>query len=194
MHAFKQGTIDTFCSAYAVLNALQVTHGIKPGEARFLFSKLIMLLSHDKDVLDKVLSLRTNYIALTDTFLKMSNELFPLKVINPFENSTFNEQTQSEVIKNVFWTAISNHLDPDNHKSCVFQFEKRLPLSSQPLFAHWTTGHSVSGDEFHLFDCSPEHHAIHILYKDKVLFRHAPDHEGEYFYVNARSLRLIEKR
>ncbi len=192
MHAFTQGTIDTFCSAYAVLNALQITHGIKPGEARLLFSRLIMLLSHDREILDKVLSLKTNYIALTETFLSMCNEFYPIKVTNPFANMVLDEQVQHEEIKEIFWNALYT-LDPENNRTCVFQFEKRLPLASYPIFAHWTTGYRAENNEFHLFDCSPEHHAVHTLYKDASLFRHNQFHEGEYFYINAKSLRLIEK-
>ncbi len=186
MRPYCQGKVDTFCAAYAVMNALQITHGIKPLQGRNLFTTLLLALARDETVFMRVLTLKTDYIAMTDAFLTLCSKEYPIKISQPF---TTNEVSQEE-----FLSVLKSHLDPDNGKTAVFQFEKRLPLAPAPVFAHWTTAWKIEGEnEFHLFDCSPEENSVKILYKDKFHMQRKPEIEGEYFCVNAHTLRLIER-
>ncbi len=184
MRAFSQGSIDTFCAAYAVLNGLQITHGIKPLDGRTLFTKLVLALSKDQTILTKVLTLKTNYIAMTEMFLEISKLSYPLRYSRPF--------TKKNPTKEEFWGILGNHLDPDNKKTALLQFEKRLPLASEPIFAHWTTAFEIVDDELILFDCSPEPNAITRLNIHNSKFEPSVMVSGEYIRINTQSLILIE--
>ncbi len=189
MREFHQGSIDTFCAAYAVLNALQITHGIKALEARVLFNELLLTLAQDTMIFTKVLTLKTNYVAMTEFFLEHAAKKYPIKVTKPFKIS-------DKVNAEMFWETLSQNLDPDNNKTAIFQFEKRISTINEPIFAHWTTTWAVEDKELHLFDCSPERNAIKRLHKNNVHFellpRNSEQVSGEYFCINAHTLSLIE--
>lgn len=185
MRAFTQGTVDTFCAAYAVLNALQITHGIKAAAGRELLSPLLLTLAKDEAVFTRVLTLKTDYSVMIDAFLKLCSAKYPIKIIKPFENT--------KPTKDTFWETLENYIDADEHKTAVFQFEKRLATASNPLYAHWTTLWGVKNKELELLDSSPELHAVQKLYKDKILFNPTKDIDGEYICINPKTLRLIER-
>ncbi len=189
VHPFTQGTIDTFCAAYAVMNALQITHGIKPLDGRNLFSNLLLSISKDPMVFTRVLNLKTNYVAMVDFFIDIAKKQYPIKVTKPFAKN-------ESVTATTFWDVLEAELDPDNKKTAVFQFEKRIATLKEPMFAHWTTPWEVVDDEIILFDCSPERNAIKKLHKKKTYFEPLPYNSeyvfGEYMVVNAYTLCLIE--
>ncbi len=189
MRPFTQGTIDTFCAAYAVMNALQITHGIKPLDGRNLFSTLLLSISKDPIVFTRILNLKTNYVAMVDFFLEISSKKYPIKISKPF-------QKNEKVTPTTFWDVLSENINPDNKKTAVFQFEKRITTLKEPIFAHWTTPWEVVEDEIILFDCSPELNSIKKLYKKSTLFEALPHNSekllGEYMCINADTLCLIE--
>ncbi len=193
MRPFTQGSIDTFCAAYAILNALQITHGLKGLDARTLYNNLLLTLSKDDTVFIRVLTLKTDYQALVDVFLKMCSKTYPVKVSAPFKDMRPQNENEAEKIKKDFWEILEDYLAPDNNRTAIFQFEKRLALASSPIFAHWTTAWEVDKNELRLFDCSPEAHAIKLLEKDKSLFLKTLEYSGEYYLINPYTLRLIEK-
>ncbi len=188
MRPFFQGSVDTFCAAYAVLNALQITHGINSKQGRELFTKLVLALSKDTTVFMRVLNLKTNYIAMTDAFLEICAKEYPILIRKPFELS---EKTNLEN-KDAFWQILKDSLNPDKHKTAVFQFEKRREVSGS-VFAHWTTGWEMTDSELILFDSSPEAAAITRLDPKKIHFQSIKNIDGEYIYINTKTLRLIEK-
>ncbi len=185
MRPFFQGTVDTFCAAYAVLNALQITHGIKAYQGRELFTKLLLALAKDEVIFTRILCLKTDYIAMTDAFMDCCVREYPIKITKPFvgKNPTLDE----------FWQEMKDYLNPDEHKTAIFQFEKRIATSDSPIFAHWSTAWEIQDNEFRLFDSSPELNAMNVLYKNKSSFEILKDFEGEYARINVNSVRFIEK-
>ncbi len=185
MRPFFQGTVDTFCAAYAVMNALQITHGIKAYQGRDLLTKLLLALAKDEIIFTRILCLKTDYIAMADTFAGCCSQQYPIKITKPFEgkNPTMDE----------FWQAMKDYLDPDNHKTAIFQFEKRISAAETPLFAHWSTAWEIQEKEFRLFDSSPELNAMNVLYREKSFFDVQNDFLGEYARINVNSIRFIEK-
>ncbi len=181
---FYQGSIDTFCAAYAVLNAVQITHGIKAMQARNLFNKLMLTISRDEIVFTRILTLKTNYVAMVDVFLKICAKEYPIKVRKPFENENCSLEG--------FWSTLEKNLDPDNKKTAIFQFEKRIPSANNPIFAHWTTAWETVDNDLLLHDCSPELNAINRLHKDKLVLEASNQEYGEYIRINAPTLFLIE--
>ncbi len=185
MRPFFQGTVDTFCAAYAVLNALQITHGIKAYQGRELLTKLLLALSKDEIIFTRILCLKTDYIAMTDAFMDCCVKDYPLKITKPFQdrNPSMDE----------FWQEMKEQLDAEAHKTAIFQFEKRIATSDSPLFAHWSTAWEIRDDEFRLFDSSPELNAMNVLYRNKCSFDILKDIDGEYARINVKSVRFIEK-
>ncbi len=193
MRPFTQGSIDTFCAVYAILNALQITHGLKGLDARTLYNNLLLTISKDEAIFIRILTLKTDYQALVDVFLKMCSKDMPVKVQVPFKDMRPKNEEEAEKMKKDFWEILEDYLAPDNNRTAIFQFEKRLALSSNPIFSHWTTAWQVEDKELKLFDCSPEAHAIKSLVKEKSLFLKTLEFSGEYYLINPYTLRLIEK-
>ncbi len=193
MRPYTQGSIDTFCAAYAILNALQITHNLKGMEARALFNNLIITLSKDEPILRRVLELKTDYQAMVDVFLQMCSKSHKIKVQIPFAHVRPETEEEAIDVAKDFWEVLEDYLAPDNNRTAIFQFEKRLPLASRPIFAHWSTAWQIEGNELVLFDCSPEAQAVKSLPKEKALFHRTVEFEGEYFLINPYTLRLIEK-
>ncbi len=183
MTPFFQGKIDNFCAVYAVLNAMQLVHGISAFQARALFSELLLRQSRDEEAFRAILNHNTDYIELVDAFFERLAQSFPLRVSAPFG--------EKEPCGDV-WEALTDYARPELGRSAVFRFRRYEAFSVRPRADHWTTVHKLEGNVLRFFDCSLEsdglYHLTRQLMKDDVDQRVA-----EYVLVPPESVRLVER-
>lgn len=181
MQPFYQGKIDTFCAVYAVLNALQIVHGITPGQARELFNEVLVRESRNEARFRDVLTHRTDYLDLVDRMLEDVRSRFPLKVSAPFAPGA----PHAEV-----WAALADHAAPGQRRTSVFRFLRYVPLRTTPVVDHWTTALEVDQSGLHLFDCSLEPGGVYCL-RGEELADEAGIRAREYFMIPPECVRLL---
>ena len=143
MQPFYQGKIDTFCAVYAVLNALQILHGITPAQARELFNEVLVRESRNEVRFRDVLAHRTDYVDLVDQMLEAVRPRYPLIIRAPFASGT----PHAEV-----WNALVEYAAPERRRTGVFRFLRYVPLRDTPVVDHWTTARDVDKSGLHLFE------------------------------------------
>lgn len=181
MQPFYQGKIDTFCAIYAVLNALQILHGITPGQARELFNEVLVRESRSEARFRDVLTHRTDYVEMVDRMLEAVRPRFPLTIGAPFAPGT----PHAEV-----WDALVDHAAPDRRRTSVFRFLRYVPLRATPVVDHWTTARDVDDSGLHLFDCSLEPGGVYCL-RGGELADQAALRPREYFVIPPECVRLL---
>lgn len=181
MQPFYQGKIDTFCAVYAVLNALQIVHGITPGQARELFNEVLVYESRSEARFRAVLTHRTDYVDMVDHMLGMVSSRFPLRALAPFTPGT----PHAEV-----WRALAGYAAPEARRSAVFRFRRYVPPREAPVVDHWTTAHTMDDAGLHLFDSSLEPSGVYCLKGDTLADRPGLHHR-EYFVIPPECVRLI---
>lgn len=181
MQPFYQGKIDTFCAVYAVLNALQILHGIAPAQARELFNETLVRASRDEARFRDVLAHRTDYRELVDRMLDDVRFRYPLMIRAPFAS----DAPHAEV-----WAALTEYAAPGRRRTAVFRFLRYVPLRSAPVVDHWTTARDVDESGLHLFDCSLEPDGVYCLRGGELADKAAP-RPREYFVIPPECVRLL---
>lgn len=183
MTPFFQGKIDNFCAAYAVLNAMQLIHGINALQARALFSDLLLRQSRNEAAFRAVLNHGTDYRELVDDFFTRIAERFPLRVSAPFGP----DAACGEV-----WEALTDYARPEQGRSAVFRFCRYEAFSVRPRADHWTTAHKVEQGMLRFFDCSQEPDGLYFLTRH-LLRDDADQRVVEYVIVPPECVRLVER-
>lgn len=151
---FYQGKLDVFCAMYAVLNGLQITHGLRALHARDILHETLLELAATPDDLRAVLEQRTDYVPLVDGMLHAQARRFPLEIVRPFQGLRHAPSPRQ------FWQACRTFLEGGCRRVILFRFLRYLFAEAAPLNRHWTAVDWVRGDTMHLFDCSREEGAI----------------------------------
>ena len=185
MKAFYQGQLDYFCAVYAVLNALQITHGIRPRDAGRILARTLKQITAADLYWQATLDNSTDFHWLPLWMLRSVSQQFPLHVQRPFalpgEDGTwqfpgdqvtpFNQLSlnlrQDRSVKVVpsdtVADSIRQWLDNGMFRSVLLRFHRHLPFKGEPLVSHWSTGWEVRGDTLVLLDASKEENALHNL-------------------------------
>ena len=181
MQPVYQGKIDTFCAVYAVLNALQILHGITPAQARELFNEVLVRESRNEVRFRDVLAHRTDYVDLVDQMLEAVRPRYPLIIRAPFASGT----PHAEV-----WNALVEYAAPERRRTGVFRFLRYVPLRDTPVVDHWTTARDVDKSGLHLFDSSLEPGGVYCL-RGGELADQAALRPHEYFVIPPECVRLL---
>lgn len=181
MQPFYQGKIDNFCAIYAVLNAIQQVHQIRPLRARDIFNDTLLDLAKNPEEFKAVLEHKTDYVDLVNKMLQALAKQFPLKTQAPFAaNASCHD----------VWQALSEYANPNQARSAVFRFVRYEALNSFALADHWSTTLRMEAGGLHLFDCSLEPKGMYYLQKDDLAQEVALRKRG-YFVILPESVRLI---
>ena len=181
MQPFYQGKIDNFCAIYAVLNAVQVIHQIRPLRARDIFNDTLLDLSKDIDEFKAVLEHKTDYCDLVDKMLLSLAKQFPLKVQAPFAADAPCQDV---------WQTLTEYANPDTARTAIFRFVRYEALNYFPLADHWSTTLRMDAKGLHLFDCSLEPKGMYQLRKEDLAQTVAMRKNG-YFVIPSESVRLL---
>lgn len=185
---FYQGKLDVFCSIYAVLNALQITHGLRISRARGILHDTIMALADKPAVLRAVLDQRTDYVELVDGLLRAQEKVFSIDVTTPFLGA--NALPSPEKLR----TACEDFLNGGPNRAVIFRFLKFLFAGTEPVNRHWTTLDAVNGGTLHLFDCSHEAAAIVNIAPDAYVTRVADVDADRLICIEPRTVRFVAAR
>lgn len=161
MKPFYQGKLDIFCALYAVLNALQLTHGIRTLKAREIFHDTLASVAANPEAFREMLDQRTDYISLVDGMLRVASRIYPLRVEAPFTGTP--DPSPREL-----WRACSGFMAGGGNRTLIFRFLRYMTPEAPPLNRHWTAAEWIENDTLHLFDCS--HEAAAILNITKTAF------------------------
>lgn len=150
---FYQGTLDTFCAIYAVLNALRLTHGLRTLQARQILNDTLTALARDPEALRAVLMQETDYSRLVDRLLATQQARHPLEVLTPFaQHPRPDARTLLHTCRD--WLAAGEG------RAVILRFLRHLTPQTPPVIRHWTVVDRLDQDGLHLFDCSHEREAI----------------------------------
>ena len=144
----RQGTVDTFCSIYAVLNALRLIRNLRILECREIFNTTLLRLS-ETGALAPVLTQQADYGLLVDDMLDSLPPDRRLGVLHPFRQGS--APTQKKFID----TCSDWFSRP--RRAAIVSFERYIsPDAETPFIRHWTTISGVRNDGFLLADASPQ--------------------------------------
>lgn len=164
MRPYYQGKLDVFCALYAVLNAFQLVHTLSTWQAKRMLSELLVRLPvADHARWEDMVYNRTDYVWLVeDMFETYGQELFPVRWSRPWHHMP--TAAPADV-----WEGMSEWMNKGasgkSRRTCVFRFQRFMPLRQEPLVSHWTTADRLMGDTLFLFDASMEETAIHLIDK-----------------------------
>lgn len=185
MKAFYQGQLDYFCAMYAVLNALQICHGIRPRDASRIMARTLKQVSATHLHWQATLDNSTDFHWLPLWMLHSVSRQFPLHVerpfalageakswrmphdqVTPFDQLSLNrreERTGKTVPPDNVAETIRQWLDNGMFRSVLLRFHRHLPFKGEPLVSHWSTGREVQDSTLLLLDASKEESALHSL-------------------------------
>lgn len=196
MEALFQGKLDNFCALYAVLNAMQRTHGISHWEARKLFHAGLISFSQDVESWEKIVCNRTDYIAEIQSFITViRNEGSPIHYTQPFPDGKASIADVLDVVRQ--WSPVDKHKGPTlfeqaGGKGVVLQFKRYLPFRGAPLISHWTAVKEYAGSEIRFIDSSLEKIATHALPENGFCTREEELKQGQLFLINPATIYLLE--
>ncbi len=184
MQAFYQGKVDTFCALYAVLNALQILHGIRSGQARELFNEVVVAASKDEASFRDVLSLKTDYRDFMALALRKARLQYAFTVEKPWQRAGV--QPRQGELEGLFRTWAR----PETPSTVLFRFCRYLPFRGAPIVEHWTCAHFCDDTHVQLLDCSKEDGSVHALPLE-ALFSFPENRGMEYFVIEPWSVHLL---
>lgn len=191
MQPFYQGQLDVFCALYAVLNALQLTHGLGMGQARRIFTETLEDIARDASLLHVTLYNETDYTWLVEQVLTRyglcPNAPFPLTATRPFSSSTV-------PTPRLLWGTLSGWLAGGPRRTAVFRFHRYLPFRGDPLIRHWSTVRELENDTLVLHDSSHEPNAVLSIHRDAFGTTRDSMGNGRLLLVEAPSVWLLEGR
>lgn len=196
MEALFQGKLDNFCALYAVLNAMQRTHGISHWEARKLFHAGLMSFSQDAESWEKIVCNRTDYITEVQSFIKVICDVGPaIHYTQPFPDGKASIAEVLEVVRG--WSSMEQHRGTALHeqaggKGVVLQFKRYLPFRGAPLISHWTAVKEYVGSELCFIDSSLEQTATHALPENGFCTCEEELKQGRLFLINPATIYLLE--
>lgn len=185
---FFQGKLDVFCSMYAVLNGLRLTHGIRTLKARDFLNETLLGLATNPAAFRAVLNQETDYIALVDTMLRVAAKKYPLQCVTPFPAGTFPDVPG-------FWEACSSWLNsggvPAANRAIIFRFSRFDKINEEPLVRHWTTVDTINEETLHLFDSSHDAESIQNINKANIATLRRDVNEDRRLYIQPDSVRFM---
>lgn len=196
MEALFQGKLDNFCALYAVLNAMQRTHGINHWEARKLFHAGLVSFSQDTEHWEKIVCCRTDYISEVQSFLHViQGKGTPLEYTQPFPDGKASIDDVLAVIKD--WSPVNKErgvtlYDQSEGKGVVLQFKRYLPFRGAPLISHWTAVKEYVGNEIRFIDSSLEKTATYALPENGFCTNEKEIKQGRLFLINPATIYLID--
>lgn len=182
MQPYFQGQLDVFCSIYAVLNGLMLTHRLRPDAARAILHESIMDMAANPEHFKRQLDQDVEYHDLVDHILNREITRQDLLVGAPFG-------VRTAVPVDQLWGTLQRWLSQPR-RAAVLRFVRPLALPGEPVIRHWTTAEAVRDDVIVLFDCSKEPSAIREIKKDKMLAEPDGLRPG-LVYVDPSSIRLL---
>lgn len=182
---FYQGKLDTFCAIYAVLNAFQLTHGMRSAKARDILNETLMVLAANPQAFQAVLEQTTDYITLVDFILQVQSKKMPLEVQRPFSQAV-NEDELYHVFQN--WLQQPGET---SHRAIIFRFLRYLKPDQKPLNRHWTTADRITPEILHLFDSSHEAEAILNIPRNSFVTSPERLSQEKLLYIQPESVRLL---
>lgn len=195
MEALFQGKLDNFCALYAVLNAMQRTHGINHWDARKLFHAGLISFSRDTELWEKIVCNRTDYIEEVGAFLKIiKKEGTPVHYTQPFPDGKASIAEVLEVIKE--WSPINKKgttlYEQAEGKAVVLQFKRFLPFRGAPLISHWTAVKEYTGSDIRFLDSSLEKSATYALPENGFCTCEKEVKQGRLFLINPATIYLLD--
>lgn len=192
MDAFFQGKLDNFCALYAVLNAMQRTHGINHWAARKLFHTGLIDFARDEKAWEGIVTNSTDYVSEIKTFIELINrEGFDIDYVRPFSAGKATIEEVRSVIED--WSATpAESADGVSGQAVVLQFKRYLPFRGAPLISHWTTVSACSESEIRFMDSSLEKMATYTLAANGFC-THEDDVKGErLFLIDPSTIHLLK--
>lgn len=215
MRIFYQGQLDFFCGIYAVLNALQLVHGLTLGRARDLFAGLLTELPRHERVWQTTLRNETDFYWMVEYMLAAAQREFPLRVTRPFSREPLAATGLPEELDHArlrlpeaereggtdiaaLWRALEAHLpegplEGNSGRAVVLRFHRFLAFSDLPVISHWSCGSRVLGDILALRDASKEEGALHSLTKGELALRRSEVGPARPVLLEPRSLFFLER-
>ncbi|MEZ6853286.1 hypothetical protein [Halodesulfovibrio aestuarii] len=198
MEALFQGKLDNFCALYAVLNAMQRTHGINHWEARKLFHAGLLSFSRDAESWENIVCNRTDYIAEVQSFINLiRSEGTSIHYTQPFPDGKASIADVLKVVK--AWSPVeqgkgTSLYEKAGGKGVVLQFKRFLPFRGAPLITHWTAVKEFVGSEIRFIDSSLEKNATYALPQNGFCTREDELKQSQLFMVNPATIFLLEAR
>ncbi|MCT4534374.1 hypothetical protein [Halodesulfovibrio sp.] len=196
MEAFFQGKLDNFCALYAVLNAMQRTHGINHWSARKLFHAGLIGLSKNAESWGKIVWNDTDYIAEVRSFIEIINaEGTSLQYTHPFPDGKAGIAEVLDAIGS--WSSLESDesaslRERSGGKAVVLQFKRFLPFRGAPLINHWTAVKEFAGNEIRFMDSSLEKTATYALPSNGFCTHEDDLKEGRLFMIDPATIYLLE--
>lgn len=196
MEAFFQGKLDNFCALYAVLNAMQRTHGINHWSARKLFHAGLVGLSRDEQSWKNIVWNDTDYISEVRSFIEIINaEGTSLQYTHPFPDGKAGIEDVLTVVAD--WSQCDRSKgdtlwEMAGGKAVVLQFKRFLPFRGAPLISHWTAVKEFSGNELRFIDSSLEKTATYALPRNGFCTCEDELKEGCLFLIDPATIYLLE--
>ncbi len=185
MKPFYQGKLDVFCAMYAVLNGLQLTHGLRTVRARDILHETLMALAMNPESLRAVLEQRTDYLALVDGMLHTQAHTWPLDIHIPFQGAAHAPTPHT------FWQTCQDFMHGGHNRTILFRFLRFMFADAAPLNRHWTAVEWIRGNTLHLFDCSHEAAAVLNFSPDSFVTRPEDVSPECLLCVEPRTVRFI---
>ena len=192
MDAFFQGKLDNFCALYAVLNAMQRTHGINHWAARKLFHTGLIEFARDETIWKDVVTNSTDYISEIETFIEIINrEGINVEYIRPFSSGKASIEEVHTAIKD--WSRIPpDNIDGISGQAVVLQFKRYLPFRGSPLISHWTAVSECVGNEIRFIDSSLEKMATYTLPSNGFCTHEDDVKGGRLFLIDPSTIYLLK--
>ena len=196
MEGFFQGKLDNFCALYAVLNAMQRTHGITHWAARKLFHAGLTGFAKDEALWTDIVCNSTNYIKEVQMFVDIINDEGTfLSASQPFPDG---KATVTEVVRVLTeWSGLDKKKGQQLHemaegKAVVLQFKRFLPFRGAPLISHWTAVKEVVGNEIRFLDSSLEKTATYALPSNGFGTSEDEIRAGRLFLIDPATIYLLQ--
>lgn len=160
---FYQGKFDSFCAVYAVLNALNITHGLTVSRAVPLFREILLHMSADNERWYDTVYNATDFLWLVEDALEMAQfRGYPLEIERPWAAGI----EQGPCTEKICWREMSLWLPPASPEAnaVIFRFHRFLPDRETPVISHWTVGEKIEQDMLLLRDPSHEPTAIRKIH------------------------------